>query len=296
MKIIEQIHPDHPTLSFEVFPPKTEERYEAVRSASEKIAALRPAFMSVTYGAGGGTRAYTRKLATHLKDLGVPTLAHLTCVSTSADELEESIRAYEDCGITNLLALRGDMPKDGEICTDFEHASDLIEKIRTVGDFCIGGACYPEGHPEAKNIDADVENLKKKVDAGAQFLTTQMFFDNKLYYNFLYRIREAGIRVPVLAGIMPVTSAVSMRRILEMSGNCYLPLRFRSILDKFGDRPEAMYQAGIAYATDQIIDLVANGVDGIHIYSMNRPEVAKKLCENLTGIIGNSQEHLDERG
>ena len=285
MKIRDLLSPDHPTLSFEVFPPKTEAQYESVKEASRQIAELKPAFMSVTYGAGGGTTAYTTRLAGYLKSIGVESLAHLTCVSTSRARLEEILAAYREQGIENVLALRGDLPKDGHREYDFMYASDLVPAIHAAGDFCVGAACYPEGHPEAATRSLDIENLKRKVEAGCDFITTQMFFDNALYYNFLYRIRKAGIKVPVLAGIMPVTSSNSLKRIRELSGS-YMPLRFMGLVDRFWDNPLAMQQAGIAYATEQIIDLVANGVDGIHIYCMNRPDVSRQLRENLRGIIG----------
>ena len=188
-------------------------------------------------------------------------------------------------GIENILALRGDIPADGKVEKDYQYASQLINEIKQAGDFCIGAACYPEGHVESVNKTEDILHLKEKVDAGCDFVTTQMFFDNNILYNYLYRIREKGITVPVIAGIMPVTHASQVKRICGMSGT-YLPARFKAIVDRFGDNPAAMKQAGIAYATEQIIDLVANGVNGIHVYSMNKPDVAAKIKESLSEIIG----------
>ena len=286
MKISEIIGQGKPTLSFEVFPPKTDDDYYKVQEATAKIAKLKPSFMSVTYGAGGGTSSHTVGIATNLESTyGVTALAHLTCVSSSKEEINYQLDRLKNHGIQNILALRGDMPKDGTRAEEgFRYASELIEAIRGHSDFCIGGACYPEGHVESKNRKEDISHLKEKVDAGCEFLTTQMFFDNEVLYRFLYQIREKGITVPIVAGIMPVTNSKQIRRICELSGT-YLPTRFKTIVDKFGEDPQAMKQAGIAYATEQIIDLLANGVDGIHVYSMNKPEVAARIKENLAGIV-----------
>lgn len=284
MKIKDILASGRPTLSFEVFPPKTEDKYESVSTAVQEIATLHPDFMSVTYGAGGGTSQYTVSIANSIKELGVTPLAHLTCVSTDKGKAEEILTQLKADQIENVLALRGDIPPEGRTCHDFEHARDLVREIKTHGDFCVGAACYPEGHPESKNKAEDIGYLKEKVDAGCDFITTQMFFDNNLLYNFLYRIRERGVTIPLIAGIMPVTNGKQIKRILSMS-DTYLPERFKAILDRFGDDPAAMKQAGIAYATDQIIDLLANGVDHIHVYSMNKPDVAKKIRENITELL-----------
>ena len=200
--------------------------------------------------------------------------------------MAQVIQQLKEQGIENILALRGDIPKDGEfpLPNHYNYASELIQDIKQQGDFCIGAACYPEGHVEAEHKQDDIENLKHKVDCGVDFLTTQMFFDNHILYNFLYRIREQGITVPVLPGIMPVTNGKQMKRICSLSGTI-LPERFRAVLDRFGDNPAAMQQAGIAYATDQIIDLIANGINHIHIYSMNKPEVAEAIMKNLSEIV-----------
>ncbi len=291
MKIIELIKKDTLSLSFEVFPPKTETSFESVKNATEEIAKLKPAFMSVTYGAGGGTSKYTLEIAKNIKDLyGVPTLAHLTCVSSTKDTVQQKIKDIKDAGITNVMALRGDIPAElqdeDRSKWDYRYAIDLIQELKSVGnDFCIGCACYPEIHPESVNQKEDITRLKEKVDAGCDFITTQMFFDNNLLYNFLYKIREAGITVPVIPGIMPITNANQVERAIKLSGS-FMPQRFKSIVDKFGSDPNAMKQAGIAYATDQIIDLYANNISNIHVYSMNKPDVAARIQSNLSDILG----------
>ncbi len=290
MKIKDLLNQDKLSLSFEVFPPKTETGFDSVKTATEEIAKLRPAFMSVTYGAGGGTSKYTLDIAQNIKKAyGVPTLAHLTCVSSSKATVREKIAQMKVAGIENVMALRGDIPVGMENADrsewDYQHAVELVRELKAAGDFCIGGACYPEVHPESACQKEDIAYLKAKVDAGCDFLTTQMFFDNNLLYNFLYKIREAGITVPVVPGIMPITNANQVERAIKLSGS-FMPQRFKSIVDKFGGDPQAMKQAGIAYATDQIIDLYANGITNVHVYSMNKPEVAEKIQSNLSDILG----------
>ncbi len=285
MKLSEVFKIKERTLSFEVFPPKTWDAFESVKSATEEIAKLNPDFMSVTYGAGGGTSETTVSIAENvMKNYGVTPLAHLTCVSSTKDDVKEQLNTLKNAGIENILALRGDVPEDKTPSDDYKYASELIKDISESGDFCIGAACYPEVHPESKNQKDDIKYLKEKVDMGVGFLTTQMFFDNNILYNFLYKIREAGITVPVVAGIMPVTNGKQIKRICTLSGT-YLPQRFKSIVDKFGDNPPAMKQAGIAYATDQIIDLLANGVNNIHVYTMNKPDIAEKIKENVSELL-----------
>ncbi|MBR3816585.1 MAG: methylenetetrahydrofolate reductase [Clostridia bacterium] len=286
MKIIDIIKSEKPTLSFEVFPPKTSDNFESVREATEKIAALRPDFMSVTYGAGGGTSEFTASIAQNIQNkAGVPVLAHLSCVSSTKEEIHRQLDLLKSKGIENILALRGDIPEGmSKEHLDYHYASELTRDIKKYGGFCIGGACYPEVHPESANSMEDMKHLKEKIDAGCEFLTTQMFFDNNLLYNFIYRARKAGIEVPVVAGIMPVTNPKSIKRICAISGTA-LPQRFIRIVDRYGDSPEAMKQAGIAYATEQIIDLYANGVRAVHVYSMNKPDVAQKILENISAII-----------
>lgn len=285
MKIKDILGKGEPTLSFEVFPPKTEDKYERVEQAALAIARLRPAFMSVTYGAGGGTSRYTVEIASQIQEnCGVTPLAHLTCVSSTREKVHQVLAQLQEKGIENVLALRGDIPADGRVERNYRYASELIREIKQAGDFCIGGACYPEGHVESVNKTEDILHLKEKVEAGCDFVTTQMFFDNNILYNYLYRIREKGITVPVVAGIMPVTNVSQIKRICQMSGT-YLPSRFKAIVDRFGENPAAMKQAGIAYATEQIIDLIANGVNWIHIYTMNKPDVAARIQESLSEIL-----------
>lgn len=285
MKIKDILSHGTPTLSFEVFPPKVQDKYDSVEEAALKIARLNPSFMSVTYGAGGGTSRYTVDIASTLKNQGINALAHLTCVSSTREEVYRVLTELKSRGIENVLALRGDIPEGGPLAHDYKYASELIRDIHQYSeDFCIGAACYPEGHVESVNKTADIEHLKEKVEAGCDFVTTQMFFDNNILYNYLYRIRERGITVPVVAGIMPVTNVKQIKRICQMSGT-YLPARFKAILDRFGDNPAAMKQAGIAYATEQIIDLIANHVNGIHVYSMNKPDVAEQIKNSLSEIL-----------
>lgn len=287
MKLTKLFQAGNPTLSFEVFPPKTTDKFESVKHATEKIAKLKPDFMSVTYGAGGGTSDFTVSIARNIwQNYGVTPLAHLTCVSSTKEQIDAQLKALSQSGIENIMALRGDIPEEAPSRDNwsFQYASDLICYIKSQGDFCIGGACYPEGHPESETQREDIRNLVKKVEAGCDFLTTQMFFDNHILYNFLYKIREAGIQVPVVAGIMPVTNGRQIRRICQISGNT-LPPRFKQIIDRFADHPAAMKQAGIAYATEQIIDLFANGVEHVHVYSMNKPDVAATIQKNLSEIV-----------
>lgn len=287
MKIKDRLTDGKVHISFEVFPPKTDAKFESVQNAVDEIAKLAPSFISVTYGAGGGTSKNTVKIASHIQnELGVDSIAHLTCVSSTKEEVRQRVQEMKESGIQNILALRGDIPAESEfpIPNQYKYAYELIEDIKAQGDFCIGAACYPEGHVECEHKEDDIAHLKQKVDCGVDFLTTQMFFDNSVFYNFLYRIREKGITVPVLPGIMPVTNGKQIARSCQLSG-AVLPSRFRAIVDRFGDNPKAMQQAGIAYATDQIIDLIANGIQNIHVYSMNKPEVAAAIMSNLSEIV-----------
>ncbi len=291
MKITELLNGGKLSLSFEVFPPKTESSFESVRIATEEIAKLKPSFMSVTYGAGGGTSKYTLEIAKNIKKKhNVPSLAHLTCVSSTREIVHERIADIKAAGIQNVMALRGDIPAELE-GTDskkwqYKHAVELVYELKeSYSDFCIGGACYPEIHPESVNQKEDIKYLKEKVDAGCDFLTTQMFFDNNLLYNFLYKIREAGITVPIIPGIMPITNGNQVEKAIKLSGS-FMPQRFKALVDKFGTAPAAMKQAGIAYATDQIIDLFANGITNVHVYSMNKPDVAEAIQKNLSDILG----------
>lgn len=290
MNIAEHLNQKTMSLSFEVFPPKTDANYETVKTATEKIAALKPSFVSVTYGAGGGTSRYTLAIAENIqKRYGVPSVAHLTCVSSTRETVRQRIEEFKAAGIENIMALRGDIPRElqgtDQSGWDYHYAVELVRELKKYGGFCIGGACYPEVHPESANQREDLRRLKEKVDAGCDFLTTQLFFDNTLFYNFLYKIREAGITVPVIPGIMPITNAVQIERAIKLSGSC-IPTRYRWLLDRFGSDPEAMKQAAIAYAVDQIVDLYAGGISHIHVYTMNKPDIAEKIMLSLSGILG----------
>ena len=290
MKLTDVIKDEKLSLSFEVFPPKTDAAFDGVLQATEEIAALKPSFISVTYGAGGTGGKYTREIASRLQNAeGVETLAHLTCVGAGREDVEAYLQQLREDGIHNIMALRGDLPEgmDPEKMksSPFPHAADLIRIIRKSGDFCIGAACYPEVHPESTNQEEDLRYLKEKVEAGADFLTTQMFFDNNLLYNFLYKLRERGVTAPVVPGIMPITNANQVKRALKLSGS-FMPRRFISLVDHFGSAPEAMKRAGIIYACDQIIDLFANGIRHVHVYTMNKPEIARAIRNGLSAMLG----------
>lgn len=284
MKISEILKSKKACISFEVFPPKTDDKFESVSKAVDGIAALSPDFMSVTYGAGGGTSDYTVAVAKRIKGMGVEPLAHLSCISSDRADVQRKLGALQKEGIENILALRGDIPAGHTGNLDYRYACELVADCKKFGGFCVGGACYPEGHPESATLFSDIDNLKRKVDAGCDFLTTQMFFDNDVFYSFLSKVREEGIYVPVIAGVMPVTNAAQIKRILSLSGG-YLPTRFKRILDRFGDNPQAMCEAGIIYASEQIIDLYANGIRAVHVYSMNKEHVAAAIKKNLSSII-----------
>ncbi len=271
-------------LSCEVFPPKKFDGIAQACGVTKEIAALKPSFMSVTYGAAGSAPGHTLAIARAVQEANVTPLCHLTCVQSSKEHVRAVLSDMKAAGMENVLALRGDLPAEGAPCRDFVYAADLVEFIHSQGDFCVGAACYPEGHPECDSRMRDIENLRRKVDAGVDFLTTQMFFDNGILYNFLYRCLRAGIDVPVCAGIMPICDPKQVKRAVQLSGSI-MPPRFAAIADRFAHDPEAMAQAGIAYATEQIIDLIANGVNNIHLYTMNKPWIAKQIVENLSAII-----------
>ena len=283
MRLIELLQKEEVTISCELFPPKLGTQLENYKNIVKQMAELKPAYMSVTYGATGGTSDYTVELADEVLNVNhIPALAHLTCASSTKEKVASVIEELKEKKIENILALRGDIPQnvDFPLPNQYKHASELIADIKAQGDFCIGGACYPEGHPEADTIYDDLAHLKEKVDAGCEFLTTQMFFDNNILYNFMYKALKMGIDVPVVAGIMPVTNANQVKRIMSLSGNM-VPPRFLAIVDRFGADPDAMKQAGIAYATEQIIDLIANGVNHVHIYTMNKPYVARTVLKGI---------------
>ena len=291
MKISEILANKVPTVSVEVFPPRKDSDMGFVMDTVAQVASCGPSFISVTYGAGNvHCRRTTVEIVDHIqRNLGVTGVAHLTCVSSTREEVAAKLSDMKARGVNNVLALRGDISQNGEypVPGEYRYASELVADIRRSGDFCIGGACYPEGHVECSNRAEDLGHLKDKVDAGCDFLITQMYFDNDVLYNFLYRLRDKGITVPVVAGIMPVTKISQVKRICEMSGTTILPKNFASIVDKFGANPEALKQAGIAYATQQAIELIAGGVEHIHIYSMNTASVACSIMRSLSGIISN---------
>ena len=290
MKVSELLKSDKVTISVELFPPKKGSQLENYKAIVGRMAELKPSYISCTYGATGGTSDYTVEIADTINSYGIPAIAHLTCASSTKEKVQSVIKELKDRKIENILALRGDIPEDADfpLPDQYHHAIELIREIKEAGDFCIGGACYPGGHPEAANMNEDLDHLKEKVDAGCEYLTTQMFFDNNIYYRFLYKALAKGIDVPVTAGIMPVTNAAQVKRTISLTGNL-VPAKFLSIVDRFGDNPAAMKQAGIAYATEQIIDLIANGVNHIHIYSMNKPDVAAAIMNNLSQIYVREQ-------
>ncbi len=285
MKVSELLKSDKVTISVELFPPKKGSQLENYKAIVGRMAELKPSYISCTYGATGGTSDYTVEIADTINSYGIPAIAHLTCASSTKGKVQSVIKELKDRKIENILALRGDIPEDADfpLPDQYHHAIELIGEIKEIGDFCIGGACYPEGHPEAATMEEDLQHLKEKVEAGCDYLTTQMFFDNNIYYRFLYKALAKGINVPVVPGIMPVTNAAQVKRTISLTGNL-VPAKFLSIVDRFGSNPEAMKQAGIAYATEQIIDLIANGVNHIHIYSMNKPDVAGAIMDNLSKI------------
>lgn len=285
MKVSELLKSDQVTISVELFPPKKGSQLENYKAIVGQMAELKPSYISCTYGATGGTSDYTVEIADTINSHGIPAIAHLTCASSTKEKVQSVINELKERNIENILALRGDIPENADfpLPDQYHHAIELIGEIKEIGDFCIGGACYPEGHPEAATMEEDLQHLKEKVDAGCDYLTTQMFFDNNVYYRFLYKALAKGIDVPVVPGIMPVTNAAQVKRTISLTGNL-VPAKFLSIVDRFGSNPEAMKQAGIAYATEQIIDLIANGVNHIHIYSMNKPDVAGAIMDNLSKI------------
>ena len=283
MKISEILKSKEITVSCEIFPPKLGSELEKSRQVVADMAALKPDFISVTYGAAGTTAKFTTELAEEVEHCGVASLAHVTCVSSDEESLDAYLSELKANGIENILALRGDMPQGREPKRVYAHASDLAAAIKKKGDFCIGGACYPEGHPEAASVGADIDALKIKAESGCEFFTTQMFFDNEIMYSFLSKFQRKGINIPVIAGIMPITNAKQLSRSVSLSGTT-VPRRFREIVERFGDKPAAMRQAGIAFATEQIIDLIANGVNNIHLYAMNRPDIAAEILSNISEI------------
>lgn len=283
MRITEKLTVKDRLISFEVFPPKTDSAFDSIERSVRELAAFNPDFMSVTYGAGGGTSQYTTKIASLIKNrLDTTALAHLTCASTSKETINQILDTLKENHIDNILAMRGDIPQNfvkpqGEYYT---YAYELISKVKEYGYFDIGGACYPECHPECESLQKDIENLKNKVDCGVDFLITQLFYDNELFYSFIDKIRNKGISVPVFAGIMPITNIKQIDRITCLSGTA-LPDEVKFFLENYKDNPEELQKAGLDFAIKQINQLIDNGVEGIHIYTMNKPHVAKTILKGL---------------
>lgn len=283
MKITEKLLVKDSLISFEVFPPKTDSAFDSIEWTVRELAAFNPDFMSVTYGAGGGTSQYTTKIASLIKNrLDTTALAHLTCASTDKTRINEILDTLKENNIDNILAMRGDIPEgytnpDGDY---YKYAYELVEKIRDYGYFDIGGACYPECHPECDNIEKDIDNLKNKVDCGVNFLITQLFYDNDTFYSFIDKIKNKGISVPVFAGIMPITNINQVKRIVSLSGT-KIPLELNDILEKYGDNPAELEKYCLDFSIKQINDLLENGTDGIHIYTMNKPSTAKTVLKGI---------------
>ncbi len=273
------------TISFEIFPPKRDMALDPVKETVKELATLKPSAISVTYGAAGGSSSVnTSAMASFIQnECGVPAVAHLTCVNSTHHTVMSELQKLRALGVKRILALRGDRV-EGEAPGEFEHAIELVRIIRAFGGFSIGGACYPEGHPESEHLKDDIERIREKADAGLDFLVSQMIFDNPTFYAYLSRLQGAGVHIPVIPGIMPVVNAKSIRRICALSGT-QLPPRFKAIVDRFGEDERSMRSAGISFATEQIIDLYANGIKGVHLYTMNKPEVARAIMENLKGIV-----------
>lgn len=285
MKITEIIKGSKPSLSFEVFPPKTTDKYESVSYAVKEMALLNPSYMSVTYGAGGGTSDYTSKIAQEVQSYGVTSLAHLSCISSTKEKVYNELTKLSELGIQNILALRGDIPANfNKDNLEFHYAYELIDEIKKHGDFCIGGACYPECHPESPSQDKDLEFLKVKVDHGCDFLTTQMFFDNEKFYSFIEKLAKMGINTSVVAGIMPITSISQLERIVYLSGNA-LPNSFMKIVNKYENDSVSFRNASIDFTIKQARNIYSNGFNAVHIYSMNKPDVAKEIQNNLWDVI-----------
>ncbi|NLK28874.1 MAG: methylenetetrahydrofolate reductase [NAD(P)H] [Clostridiales bacterium] len=287
MRIASLFEQKKTVFSFEVFPPKKTSSVDTIYETLDELQSLRPDFISVTYGAGGNAAgATTCDIASLIKHkYGIEPLAHLTCINDSKSEIKEILNLLEQNGIENILALRGDINPNKTPKNEFKYASELVTFIKERGGFHISGACYPEGHMDSENLVEDVLHLKKKVDAGAQHLISQLFFDNAFFYSFVERARIAGINVPIEAGIMPVVNKKQIERMVTLCG-ASLPPKFVKMMQRFEHSPEALRDAGIAYAVDQIVDLISQGVDGIHLYTMNNPYIAKRISENISGLLG----------
>lgn len=285
MKISEIFEQKKTVFSFEVFPPKKTSSIDSIYSKLGELAECKPDFISVTYGAGGGgASVLTADICKTIQDdYHIPSMMHLTCVNSSKESVEEVLKLIKEYKIENILALRGDIVPDLPRQTDFMHANELVTYVKERGNFHVSGACYPEGHPECDNMVDDILNLKKKVDAGAEHLVSQLFFDNNMFYEFQEKARLAGINVPIEAGIMPVVNKAQIEKMVTTCG-ASLPAKFVKMMNRFEHSPEALRDAGIAYAIDQVVDLMSQGVDGVHLYTMNQPEVAKKISDAVAQI------------
>ena len=286
MKITDIHEKKKNVLSFEIFPPKKDEELKNIDATLEILCDLKPDFISVTFGAGGSSNNNkTIAIAKKIKEVyHVEPVVHLTCLCYDKAEIDEFTKVLQAEGIENILALRGDRNPNVPEKHDFAHASDLITYVKQNHDFCIAGACYPECHPESADRVEEMRHLKKKVDAGAEVLLSQLFFDNNYFYRFVEDCRIAGIDVPVTPGIMPVINAAQIKRMVTMCG-ASLPERFEKIIQRYGDNKTALFDAGMAYALSQIIDLLTSDIDGIHLYTMNNPRVARKICQGIRNII-----------
>ncbi|MCK9217906.1 MAG: methylenetetrahydrofolate reductase [NAD(P)H] [Firmicutes bacterium] len=285
---IKELFKNKPVISLEIFPPKPESPVDTIYKTIDGLYDLKPDYISVTYGAGGSSKSHTLKIADIIKNkYNIEALAHLTCINSAKEDVDNVLKELKSYGVENVLALRGDIPLDDEFDInarrDFKYAKDLVSYIKESDDFCIAGACYPEVHIECTDSKEDLKHLKEKVDNGVDFLITQLFFDNNLFYSFKEKADAIGINIPISAGIMPVINKKQIERITSLCGTS-IPLKFRRILDKYEHNPEALKEAGIAYATEQIIDLLSYGIDGIHLYTMNKPEISRKIFNQIESI------------
>ena len=287
MKIIEKFKENRPLISFEIFPPKPDYPIDTIFNTIDELYSLEPDFMSVTYGAGGSTKDRTVEISSYIQNkYNLTSNAHVTCISSSKEEVQNISKSLKEKNIQNVMALRGDYPKDslsGLPVDRYNNSVELIEYFKQNTDFCIGAACYPEKHPDAKDLNADIDFLKRKMDAGADYLVTQLFFDNGMFYDFYDKAIKKGIYLPISVGIMPILNKRQITSIVRLTGNS-IPNKFRRLLDKYENNPEALKEAGMSYAVSQIIDLLSWGVDGIHIYTMNKPSTARKILENISAI------------
>ncbi len=287
MKIIEKFKENRPLISFEIFPPKPDYPIDTIFNTIDELYSLEPDFMSVTYGAGGSTKDRTVEISSYIQNkYNLTSNAHVTCISSSKEEVQNISKSLKEKNIQNVMALRGDYPKDnlsGLPVDRYNNSVELIEYFKQNTDFCIGAACYPEKHPDAKDLNADIDFLKRKMDAGADYLVTQLFFDNGMFYDFYDKAIKKGIYLPISVGIMPILNKRQITSIVRLTGNS-IPNKFSRLLDKYENNPEALKEAGMSYAVSQIIDLLSWGVDGIHIYTMNKPSTARKILENISAI------------